>query len=143
MMNAKWLESIDVVDADHRGFWAKRGWSQVGEVRTQSRIDTPSEASVGRPAWIAGVAWAGDRGIARVEVSVDGGRTWADAQLSKPRSAVAWTRWAYRWTPERAATQRVLCRATDGAGRRQLRDERAPHPAGATGYHDVEIRVSA
>jgi len=142
MMNAKWVESIEVVGADHRGYWAQRGWSEVGEVRTQSRIDTPARAQAGEPTWIAGVAWAGEREISRVEVSVDAGRTWQPAELRAPRSAVAWTQWAYRWTPQRAGTVRVLCRATDGEGQRQDATERSPHPAGATGYHDTEIRVT-
>lgn len=93
MMNAKWVESIDVVGRNHRGYWAKRGWSEIGEVRTQSRIDTPTQAQVSEPTWIAGIAWAGDRGISRVEVSVDDGRTWGPAQLRPPGSPVGWTQW--------------------------------------------------
>lgn len=142
MMNVKWVESIELIDSNHEGYWAKRGWSEIGEVRTQSRIDTPQTARVGEPTWIAGVAWAGDRQISRVEVSVDGGRSWQRAMLDAPRSAVAWTQWAHRWTPERAGTVRVLCRASDGTGRRQDAVERPPHPDGATGYHDTEIRVA-
>ncbi|MGH2945808.1 MAG: molybdopterin-dependent oxidoreductase [Solirubrobacteraceae bacterium] len=143
MMNAKWLRSIEVVGVDHDGYWAQRGWSPIGEVHTQSRIDTPAGARAGEPTWIAGVAWAGLRRIARVEVSVDGRRTWSDAQLRRSRSNAAWTQWAYRWTPERAGTVRIVCRATDGTGRRQEVVERPPHPAGATGYHERDLRVSA
>ena len=143
MMNAKWVESIELIDSNHRGYWAQRGWSEIGEVRTQSRIDTPQQARVGEPTWIGGIAWAGDRGISRVEVSVDGGRSWRPAELANARSRVAWTRWAYRWTPERRGAVRVLCRASDGKGRRQDQAQRSPHPDGATGYHDAEINVSA
>jgi len=142
MMNTKWVESIELIDSNHKGYWAQRGWSEIGEVRTQSRIDTPQKARVAEPVWIAGVAWAGDREISRVEVSVDAGRSWQPATLARPRSPVAWTRWAYRWTPDREGTVRVLCRASDGTGRRQDGAERPPHPDGATGYHDTEIRVS-
>ena len=142
MMNAKWIEAIDVVETDHRGYWAQRGWSPIGEIRTQSRIDAPDSARAGAATWIAGVAWAGDREISRVEVSVDNGRTWRRAQLRTPRSAVAWTQWAYRWTPERAGSVRVLCRATDGTGRRQISESGPRHPSGATGYHSVEIKVT-
>lgn len=143
MMNAKWVESIELIDSNHRGYWAQRGWSEIGEVRTQSRIDTPQQARVGEPTWIGGIAWAGDRGISLVEVSVDGGRSWQPAELASPRSRVAWTRWAYRWTPERRGAVRVLCRASDGTGRSQDGAQRSPHPDGATGYHDAEISVSA
>lgn len=143
MMNAKWVESIELVAGNHRGYWAQRGWSEVGEVRTQSRIDTPQEARVGEPTWVAGVAWAGDRQISRVEVSVDGGRSWQRAVLATPRSAVAWTQWAYQWTPARAGNVAVLCRASDATGRRQDAAQRSPHPDGASGYHETQISVSS
>lgn len=143
MMNAKWVESIDVVGRDHRGYWAQRGWSETGEVRTQSRIDTPTRAQVAEPTWIAGIAWAGDREISRVEVSLDDGRTWRPAQLRQPGSPVEWTQWAYRWRPTRAGLVTVRCRATDGRGRRQDPARRTPHPDGATGYHAMKINVSS
>ena len=142
MMNAKWIRSIEVVTENHRGYWADRGWSEIGEVRTQSRVDTPRSAAIGSQTWIAGVAWAGARGIGAVEVSVDGGRTWRAARLQRPLSGVAWTRWGLEWTPSRRGEHRVLCRATDGSGRLQDRTERRPHPAGATGYHGVTVVVT-
>ena len=142
MMNAKWIRSIEVVTENHRGYWADRGWSEIGEVRTQAQIDTPRRAAVGSPTWIAGVAWAGARRISAVEVSVDGGSTWRAAKLRRPLSDVAWTQWALEWTPSRRGEHRVLCRATDGSGRLQDREERRPHPSGASGYHEVAVAVT-
>jgi len=98
---------------------------------------------VGESAWIAGVAWAGDRGISAVELSLDGGRTWQRARLQKPLSPYAWTQWAYRYEPDTPGTKTVLCRATDGRGAVQERGRREPHPVGATRYHAVPIKVSA
>lgn len=141
MMNAKWIRSIEVVSENHRGYWADRGWSETGEVRTQSRIDTPRTASVGEPTLVAGVAWAGIRGISAVEVSLDEGETWRRAELRRPLSEVAWTQWALEWTPSRRGEQRVMCRAVDGDGTRQDWLPRRPHPDGATGYHDVSVVV--
>lgn len=141
MLNAKWLDEIEVVDFNFKGYWTKRGWSDVGTVRTQSRIDTPREARVGKPTWVAGIAWAGDRRISRVEVSGDGGRTWRPARLRAPISSLAWTQWAYRWTPDQRGSHRLICRATDGKGRVQDRDERPPHPSGASGYHEIGVEV--
>lgn len=142
MMNAKWLESIELVDRDVKGFWAQRGWSDVGIVRTQSRIDTRGDVSAREPTWLAGVAWAGVRGIRGVELSVDGGRAWASARLRKPLSEYAWTQWAYAWTPPQPGLYRVLCRATDGEGRLQDVRHRAPHPSGASGYHELQLRAT-
>jgi DMSO/TMAO reductase YedYZ molybdopterin-dependent catalytic subunit len=146
MKNVKWLQSIEVVDRDYKGYWMKRGWSDVAVVRTQSRIDVAGSersASTGVATWIAGVAWAGDRGIERVEVSTDGGDSWLEAQLREPiEGNLSWRQWAYRWTPGRAGAANVLCRATDGDGEVQTQEAAAPHPAGATGYHSVEVTVT-
>lgn len=48
--NPKWIEELEVVDFDYKGYWTRRGWTDVGTVRTQSRIDTVApEPAVGRP----------------------------------------------------------------------------------------------
>lgn len=145
MKNVKWLESIEVVPVDYEGYWQDRGWSDEAVVKTQSRIDVAGddfEAEVGRPTWIAGVAWAGDRGVAQVEVSVDGGRSWAGARLKDPISELSWRLWAYRWTPDRAGDHVVMCRATDGTGAVQTAAEEDPHPDGASGYDSATVRVA-
>jgi len=146
MENVKWLESIEVVRSDHRGYWQRRGWKDTAEVRTQSRIDVAGDegtAAQGVETWVAGVAWAGTRGISKVEVSIDDGSTWTEAQLKDPVATNAWRLWAYRWTPERAGEVTVTCRATDGAGAVQTDELAPPHPAGATGYHSVAVAVRA
>lgn len=146
MKNVKWLQEIEVVGIDFRGYWqAGDGWSDSAIVRTQSRIDVAGDerrAVVGRPTWIAGIAWAGDRGIARVEVSTDAGRTWHDAELRAPIGPLSWRQWAYRWTPERPGSALVMVRATDGDGETQTERRAPPHPAGATGYHSVIVDVA-
>lgn len=143
MKNAKWLEEIEVVGQDYRGYWEQRGWSDIAIVRTQSRIDVvgPDPRS-GRSSWIAGVAWAGDREVSTVEVSVDDGRTWRAAELRQPVSRLAWTQWAFAWTPPSPGRYPIRCRATDGEGRVQETTERSPHPSGATGHHEVEVEVA-
>ncbi|MFP5297883.1 MAG: molybdopterin-dependent oxidoreductase [Actinomycetota bacterium] len=144
MKNVKWLREIEVVDHDYRGYWMQRGWSDEAIVRTQSRIDVAGDerrAKVGVPTWIAGVAWAGGRGIAKVEVSLDGGRTWAEAMLKDPIGPHSWRQWAFRWEPDRRGTFDVACRATDGEGAVQTSEEAPPHPAGATGWHHVSVKV--
>lgn len=145
MKNVKWIRSIEAVRSDYRGYWQRRGWSDVATVRTESRIDvagSDGSASAGQPSWIAGVAWAGDRGVSRVEVSTDGGRTWTDAELRAPVGSLAWRQWALRWTPAEAGDVEVMCRATDGRGDVQTASLAPPHPSGATGYHTVGVHVS-
>ena len=145
MKNVKWLESIEVTDENYRGYWQRRGWSDVAEVKTQSRIDVPVDGDsipAGRDTWIAGIAWAGERGIDNVEVSVDDGRTWREALVREPVARHSWHQWAYRWTPEDTGETEVMCRATDGLGRVQTDRETPPHPAGASGLHSIGIHVT-
>jgi DMSO/TMAO reductase YedYZ molybdopterin-dependent catalytic subunit len=145
MKNVKWLREIEVVDHDYQGYWMERGWSDEAFVRTQSRIDVvgvDGSARRGEPTWIAGVAWAGDRGISKVEVSTDGGENWAEAMLHPPINRLTWTRWALRWTPETEGQATLVCRATDGQGKTQTPERSRPHPSGATGHHRAEVRVA-
>lgn len=144
MKNVKWITEIEVVSEDYQGYWMQRGWSDEAVIKTQSRIDvvgTERTVTAGTDNWIAGVAWAGDRGISKVEVSTDGGRTWAEAMLRDPIGAFCWTQWAYAWRPDRKQRAEVVCRATDGKGELQIEETSPPHPSGSTGYHRVSARV--
>ncbi len=141
MMNAKWVERISIVDHRFLGYWQRQGWEPDAEVRTQSRIDAITPRRARETGWIAGVAWAGVRGIARVEVSVDGGRSWQPAALEDGRSPWAWRRWALRWTPAAGGRHSVMCRAVDGTGGRQVAARSAPRPGGATGYHRRDVVI--
>lgn len=145
MKNVKWLQSIEISASDYKGYWQKRGWSDEAVVKTQSRIDVAGDgltARVGQPTWIAGVAWAGDRGIQGVEVSLDAGTTWKQARVRQPLGPVSWVQWAYRWMPEEARTVTLACRATDGDGEVQSARLAQPHPNGASGYHEVAVTVT-
>ena len=68
---------------------------------------------------IRGRAWSGIGAIDRVEVSVDGGKTWSDAHLEEPRERWLWRRWSYLWEVDRPGEYRIMARATDAAGRVQ------------------------
>ena len=64
MKNVKWLQRIEVVDYDYRGYWQRSdGWDNIAEIKTASRIDVPEELTAlqGAGALVAGLAWAGDR----------------------------------------------------------------------------------
>ena len=145
MKNVKWLESIELVSRDYQGYWMERGWSDTAIVKTESRIDVLGDdgsANVGEDTWIAGVAWAGERGISKVEVSTDGGQTWDEAMLKDPINERMWRFWAYRWTPANEGDVKVVCRATDGDGAVQTMRETEPHPSGASGYPSRSITVT-
>jgi len=78
---------------------------------------------------ISGVAWAGAGPVRRVEVTVDGGATWQDADLDPPGDPAAWRgfRWPVRDAP---AGAQVAARATDAEGTTQP----AIAPPNAQGY---------
>jgi DMSO/TMAO reductase YedYZ molybdopterin-dependent catalytic subunit len=140
MKNVKWLQRIEVVDYDYRGYWQRSdGWDNIAEVKTASRIDVPTElAAVQGQVVVAGVAWAGDRGIRRVEVSLDDGRSWTPAVLRRELAPAAWRQWRLPWRP---AGGRVVLRvrAVDGRGAVQTAEVKPPHPSGASGYDQVEV----
>ncbi len=143
MKNPKWLTRIELVPEPVDGYWVRRGWDREALPQTIARIDTPrAEATVsGPPVPIGGVAYAGTRGIARVDVSTDGGATWRQAATEPPLAAGAWTRWALTWEDVVPGAHVLLARATDGAGTPQPVEEAGSFPRGATGYHRVGMTV--
>ena len=141
MKNPKWLVGMEVVDRPYQGYWEQRGWSKAAVVKTMSRIDVPRSGSLVRgTAQVAGVAFGGGRGVSRVEVSTDGGRTWSPAQLETALSPVTWRRWVLEWSPPRPGESGVLVRAYDGQGVLQASAHAAPHPDGASGYDAITVR---
>jgi hypothetical protein len=87
------------------------------------------------------MAFAGDRGISKVEVSVDGGKTWEEATLKPPSSGLSWVLWAYEWNPLSAGEYSIYARATDGNGQVQTDVQADPFPSGATGYVMTTLNV--
>ena len=66
---------------------------------------------------IRGLAWSGEGGITRVEVSLDGGKTWRDAHIEEPHERWLWVRWSYLWEVGQPGSYRIMARATDETGR--------------------------
>jgi DMSO/TMAO reductase YedYZ molybdopterin-dependent catalytic subunit len=142
MKNVKWITSMEMVSYDYKGFWQEQGWSDPAPYLTMSRIDYPTEGIVNqKPPYISGIAFAGNRGIKRVEVSVDGGKTWADAQLRRPLGRNTWILWTYPWVPAQAGDTTLVVRATDGTGQVQTNKDQPNYPDGATGYHRVAVKI--
>ena len=137
----KWLAELELTTLESfDGYWVPLGWAKEAPILTQSRIDTPRGGSVaaGRVP-IAGIAWAPDRGVSKVEVAIDG--EWHDAELSAPISDTTWVQWVVPWdaTP---GQHTVSVRATDGTGAVQEERPSRPAPDGARGWHTVSISVS-
>jgi DMSO/TMAO reductase YedYZ molybdopterin-dependent catalytic subunit len=139
----KWLTEIELTTLDaFDAYWVPRGWAKQAPILTQSRIDVPHDGAavpVG-PVAIAGVAWAPDRGVSKVEVRVDNG-DWLPAMLSTEISDATWVQWRRGWD----ATQgdhTIAVRATDGHGEVQTEQSSPPAPDGARGYHTIRLRAN-
>ncbi|HEX9531443.1 MAG TPA: molybdopterin-dependent oxidoreductase [bacterium] len=146
MKNPKWITKIEAVDHNVLGYWERSGWNQQAVVKTMSKFTSPEGRHmmyrVGEEIALGGVAYAGDRGIKAVEVSVDDGKTWQPAQLKPPLGPYTWVLWAMVWTPSTPGDYALRARATNGAGQLQVKDEVTTLPDGASGYHRIGLRVS-
>ena len=139
----KWLAEIELTTREAvDGYWVPLGWAKDGPILTQSRIDVPTDGATVRSGTvdIAGVAWAPDRGIARVEVRVDDG-PWQAARISRPISTATWVQWTLAWTPTPGA-HNLEVRATDDTGDIQTSQLSDPAPDGARGHHRILVMVA-
>jgi DMSO/TMAO reductase YedYZ molybdopterin-dependent catalytic subunit len=140
-VSVKWITRIEVRSDEAEGYYARQGW-RADHVETMSRffdLRAGSRIPAGRTE-LRGVAFAGDRGISRVEVSTDGGRTWRAARLVYNPSPIAWTVWSLPWTATSGAHELVV-RATDGNGTPQTAATRGIAPAGSAGWHRIGVTV--
>ncbi|MGN6631994.1 MAG: molybdopterin-dependent oxidoreductase [Nitrososphaeraceae archaeon] len=152
MMNPKWITEIELVDKIYEGYWQRKGWANNAKYNTHSFIVIPGNAAVrqrfrglqssetvnqgseGIP--FGGMAFAGDRGILKVEVSTDGGTSWKPTILKDPLSQYSWVLWATRLDlKENESNHNVYVRATDKTGKVQTAQISDPFPNGATGYY--------
>ncbi len=137
----KWLAELELTEWDASdAYWIPRGWAKEAPIKTQTRIDTPRPGRIAEgPRAIAGVAWAPNRGIDRVEVRIDGG-PWREADLAASLDRDSWRQWSLPWTPT-SGRHKIEARATDGTGEVQTETERPPAPDGASGYHTISVTV--
>jgi sulfane dehydrogenase subunit SoxC len=135
MAQVKWLTRIDVLTEPFTGFQnasayrlkvdAAEDGEPVTRIRPRSLLAPPGwpdfmtrERYVrAGPVSLSGRAWSGRAPVTRVEVSTDGGDTWAEADLAPadPAHPFAWRAWTFLWDA-RPGTCELLTRATDEAG---------------------------
>jgi DMSO/TMAO reductase YedYZ molybdopterin-dependent catalytic subunit len=153
-VNVKWVTAVEVRETETRGYWERRGWHGTGPVETVAKLHAVERPAPGRIR-LAGHAYAGTRGIRRVEVSTDGGESWTTATLSASlpgrvpagetplpsdlgAAADAWRMWTHEY--DATAAHRVVVRAVDGTGEVQSRDQSGAFPSGATGWVSRRVR---
>lgn len=134
MASVKWLTRIAVLDEPFHGYfqtfayaiWRRQhgqpSLEPVGDIQVKSQIARPMECEVvpaGIPYLVFGAAWAGEADVTRVDVSTDGGKSWAAATLTGEAKPFCWRFWEFEWTSPSAGKTTLMARATDSKGRTQ------------------------
>jgi sulfane dehydrogenase subunit SoxC len=152
--NVKWLHSLKVTDQPYFTRDETSKYSDLmpdGKARiftfqmeAKSVITFPSGGQTlpGPGLYeLTGLAWSGRGRIERVEITTDGGNTWADAQLQEPRLPIALTRFRLPWRFENREVL-IASRATDETGYVQPTREALIAVRGLnSGYHFNGIKL--
>ena len=110
----------------------------------QSVIDDPrnKQQISGENFVITGWAITDEVGVRKVEISTDGGGTWAPCQIfSNPMPSQVWAFWRYVWINPPRGKHEIQVRATDANGKLQTSSRSGEWPDGATGLHVVSVEV--
>jgi len=158
----KHISDISVVAKPFDGFWMKTAYripqgkfpivarfiSQETEVNTPitemvvnsliTNIHDGQHFRPGQPVEVKGLAWDAGYGIQMVEVSIDGGRSWRDAELSKDYGRFSWRQWGFRFKPKKKGSYGIMAKATNRSGNTQT-FELIRNPAGY--HHNVVQKV--
>lgn len=135
MASVKWLHRIVVTDRPFQGFFQTMVYSYferrdgvptmlpVTELQVKAEVARPARQEIipaGTAYRVHGAAWTGESEVTKVDVSTDGGKTWAEAKLLDRSVRYAWRLWEYPWeAPRKAGHYTVMVRATDARGRVQ------------------------
>jgi DMSO/TMAO reductase YedYZ molybdopterin-dependent catalytic subunit len=130
MANVKWVTRISALTRPFEGYFQTQRyvyeeWGKptipVTRMRVKSLITSPADGDTFERGVIevAGWAWSGNGRIVRVEVAVDGGDGWCDAELHDSSSDHEWARWSLQWLADQPGRHVLRSRATDSAGNSQ------------------------
>ena len=124
---------------------ATKDFEIIHAMPVKSLITNPATGSKagGRSLTVAGTSWAGDNFISRVDVSIDFGVSWMQADLNPPHNPYAWQRWSANLKFPKKGYYEIWARATDDAGRSQP-FAIAWNPKGYlnNSMHRISVRVS-
>jgi DMSO/TMAO reductase YedYZ molybdopterin-dependent catalytic subunit len=144
MKNPKWLAGIRAMTQQYAGWYEQRNWNPIGIVKIMSRIDSPGDGATLAPGdqSVAGIAYAGDRGVMLVEISVDDGTTWQPASFLEPMPGEdAMVRWQTTFSMPASGSLNLTVRATDGTGEVQTDQFQLPQPDGASGQDMITVNA--
>lgn len=130
MASVKWLTRIIVTDRPHHAFWQTMEysvWDRSGtlpqlvpltQMQPKAILTSVGAHAVLPPGMIplSGMAWAGEHAVAKVEISIDGGKKWTLARLTEKGRPFAWTAWKGEM---KSGPSSIMVRCTDEKGRTQ------------------------
>jgi DMSO/TMAO reductase YedYZ molybdopterin-dependent catalytic subunit len=135
MASVKWLTRLIVTDRPFNGFFQSIDYSffervnglpsvaPIQEIQVKASVARPAQGETvpaGKTYRVHGAAWTGESAVAKVEVSTNGGRSWAAARLVGKPVPYCWRLWEYEWrTPQQPGRYAIMARATDARGRIQ------------------------
>lgn len=134
----KSLSSVTVLTKPFEGFWVKSAYRipdndcgcvapgtapqktvPIHKMTTRSLIVDPADNDklvLNKPVEVMGIAFSGGHGIQDVVVSVDDGKSWAEARLGQDKGKYSWRQWFYPWRPTKPGRYVLMARATDMIG---------------------------
>ena len=158
MDSVKWLAGIEALDHADTGYFmthvyiATRLQTVVGSdqwpvrhMRVKSLVIDPHDGASVAPGLVTirGVAWAGENRIAQVELTTDGGKSWAPVILGSDIRPYTWVLWSYPWEAQTRGVFTLSVRATDDRGNVQppARDNLRIDNYELNWYHTIHCEV--
>ncbi|KAB2878452.1 molybdopterin-dependent oxidoreductase [bacterium] len=135
MKNPKWLRKLVATEEDYRGYWENFGWSDTAELQIITRIDRKVENHI-----VQGVALNGKNKIDKIDVSLDGGQSWNEANIEQTESSYVWSLWSFEIGVTKGKIE-VVCRATNEQGETQDETKRLAFPSGASAPDRQKFRI--
>jgi len=156
MASVKWLERVELLTEPYKGFFQNDDYVYIDEkgsnqsypvrhIRTRSLIISPGEGQALNKGEIkvAGIAWSGEGFLTQVEVSVDGGLNWSEADLEPKKSQYGVYHWNYTWHPDKQGEYILATRVKGSAGNSQPSNQIWNRKGyGNNGPHQVVVTVN-
>jgi Oxidoreductase molybdopterin binding domain/Mo-co oxidoreductase dimerisation domain len=137
----KMLSDIEVLDQPDANYWTKTAYTIPDTPRANiapgqtgvkmipinrmvprsfvTNIGSGATLPAGTPRPVRGIAFGGDSGVAAVELSIDGGKTWSAAHLGKDEGKYSFRQWQTQFTPPSPGRYALMVRCTSGSGEAQ------------------------
>jgi len=134
----KMLEDIEVLDEPDTNYWMKTAYKipdtpgadmKPGETGVPmvaitkmaprsflTNLQSGAKVSAGAPLAVRGIAFGGDTGVARVDISIDGGKSWQKTKLGKDEGKYGFRLWQAQANLPAPGKHTVMVRCTNENG---------------------------